>query len=93
MKPGVKSGSLHADAWPAAIPWILFRYGIGPYREGGSMSIKVSYQPTVSCGGGGVGRCVHGSSAMFESPTLAASIRAAVRSGWAVSDVADRPHC
>jgi hypothetical protein len=57
------------------------------------MSIKVSYRTTVACDGGGAGHCVTGSLATFESPTMAATIRAALRSGWSVSDHAKCPFC
>jgi hypothetical protein len=57
------------------------------------LSIKVSYRTTLACDGGGAGDCVKESSAVFESSTVAATIRAAVRSGWAVSDQATCPSC
>jgi hypothetical protein len=57
------------------------------------LSIKVSYRTTLACDGGGAGHCEKGSLAIFESPTMAATIRAAVKSGWAVNDQAKCPFC
>lgn len=57
------------------------------------MSIKVSYRTTLACDGGGAGHCEKQSSAIFESLTMAATIRAAVKSGWAVNDQATCPLC
>ncbi|MET4143770.1 hypothetical protein [Arthrobacter sp. UYCo732] len=57
------------------------------------MSIKVSYRTTLTCDGGGAGLCGKGSLAVFDSPTMAATIRAAVKSGWVVSDQAKCPFC
>lgn len=57
------------------------------------MSIKVSYRTTVACDGGGAEHCEKRSFATFEFPTMAATIRAAVKSGWAVNDQARCPFC
>lgn len=61
--------------------------------RGGRLSISVSCRTTFSCDGGGSGHCISASSAIFEFSTLAATIRAAVSSGWNVSDVVTCPNC
>lgn len=57
------------------------------------MSIKVNCRTTIVCDGGGVGHCLSHSSVVFESVTLSANIRAAVRAGWSVTDLATCPNC
>lgn len=57
------------------------------------MSIKVNCRTTIVCDGGGVGDCLSHSSVVFESVTLSATIRAAVRAGWSVADLATCPNC
>ncbi len=61
--------------------------------KGHNLSIKFSCRITLACDGGGSGRCEKGSPAVFEALTLAATIRAAVKSGWAVNDHVKCPFC
>ncbi|QOT19516.1 hypothetical protein [Paenarthrobacter sp. YJN-5] len=57
------------------------------------MSIEVSYRTTLAGDGCVSGTCLRSSFATFEAITIAATVRAAQRSGWAITDEATCPFC